>query len=178
MASAPTNPAFANAETAAIPASPASVGDSSAMTGSALDRLSGDAAAQVQRNSTQLALTPYEYGLDPGGINPQTSVPSGPTPQDQHPSAQRLNSSAWAGKTGMLNHAQAAEDNAPVWVTVPVDKVTTKGPISESSASANAVYATPKGYQPRPGNSPGSIPPVPQTGRPLHGDSGFGTAWS
>jgi len=169
--------AFASPNTAAIPASPASVGDSSAMTGSALDRLSGQAAQQVQQNSTQLALTPYEYGLDPGGINPQTSVPSGPTPQDQHPSAQRLGSSQWSGKTSLLNHAQAAEDQAPVWVTVPVDKVTTKGPISESSASAHAVYQTPSGYKSRPGNSAGSIPPYPPAGHPYHGTRGQGDAW-
>ena len=167
----PNNPAFANAQTAAIPASPASEGGG-VVTPSAFDRLGQQGSDQVAQNASQLALTPYEYGLDPGGINQQSS---NPTPQDLHPSAQRMGTSQWAGKTSQVNHAQAAEgsDNNPVWVTVPVDKVTTRGPISNS----NAVYMTPKGYTPKPGESGGSIPPVPPAGRPYHGNAGFGTAW-
>ena len=134
------------------------MGASSAVTPAALNRLELQAAQQEGTASRQLALTPYEYGLDPGGINPHTN----PTAQDKHPSAQRLASGQWAGKTGMVNHAQAAEGGAPVWVTVPVDKVTTKGAVS----SANPVYASPRGYVPRPGQSRGSIPPTIPTTRP------------
>lgn len=148
------------------------MGAGSAITPAALNRLEDQAYQQSESSARQIALTPYEYGLNPGGINPAQSL--NPTAQDQHPSAQRLASGQWHGKTGMLNHAQAAEDNAPVWVTVPVDKVQTRGPVS----TANEVYATPKGYVPRPGQSGGSIPPVHHAGRPLHGGAGFGTDWS
>lgn len=131
---------------------------SSAVSPSALYRLSGQGASEQQSGKTQLALTPYEYGLNPGGINP----PTNPTAQDMHPSAQRLASSAWAGKTGQVNNAQAAQDSAPVWVTVPVDKVTT----SAGKSQIAAVYASPTGYRSRPGDSAGSIPPVIPAGRP------------
>jgi len=157
-------PAFASPDTAAIPASPAS--DGGIMTQSAFGRLEGQATQQQIANQTQLALTPWEYGTTPGNINPQTN----PTAQDLHPSAQRLNSGQWQGKTSQLNHAQAAQDGSDVWVTVPVDKVSTRGPVSTS----NPVYASTKGYVPRPGESGGSIPPVARHGRPLQGNAGFG----
>jgi hypothetical protein len=131
---------------------------SSAVSPAALSRLSGEAASQQQSASTQIALTPYEYGTNPGGINP----PTNPTAQDQHPSAQRLATNQWAGKTDVLNHAQASTDGAEVWVTVPVDKVETKG----GSSSAVPVYATAQGYKSRPGESSGSIPPAMPVGRP------------
>lgn len=134
------------------------IDNSSAITPAALDRLSRQASQQGISANTQLALTPYEFGLDPGGINPQTN----PTAQDQHPSAQRLASPQWQGKTGQLNHAQAAQDRADVWVTVPVDKVVTAG----GNASVAPVYATPTGYASRPGESAGSIPPTVPAGRP------------
>jgi hypothetical protein len=131
---------------------------SSAVTPSAIARLENQATGQQVASSTQLALTPYEYGTAPGGINPATN----PTAQDQHPSAQRLAGTKWQGKTSTLNNAQAAEDRAPVWVTVPVDKVETKG----GSSSVAPLYATPGGYVPRPGESAGSIPPAMPAGRP------------
>lgn len=131
---------------------------SSAVSPAALDRLRGQAAGQLESSDTQLALTPYEYGNAPQGINP----PANPTHQDAHPSAQRLAAPKWDGKTSQLNHAQAAEDHAPVWVTVPVDKVVTSG----GSTSIAPVYATPTGYAARPGDSAGSIPPVVPAGRP------------
>ncbi len=130
--------------------------DTSGITQAAIDRLRGQAAQQQVANKTQLALTPYEYGDQP--INPQTN----PTPQDQHPSAQRLAAPSWKGKTSVLNHAQAAQDRADVWVTVPVDKVVSSG----GSSAVAPVYATPTGYAPRPGESVGSIPPVIPAGRP------------
>jgi hypothetical protein len=126
------------------------------VTPAALHRLAGQAASEQESGATQLALTPYEYGTQP--ITPQTN----PTAQDLHPSAQRLATSAWAGKTGLLNHAQAAQDSAPVWVTVPVDKVVTRA----GSSSVSPVYATPTGYKARPGESAGSIPPAMPAGRP------------
>jgi len=139
---------------------------SGAVTPGALSRLRGEATSQQIADSTQLAMTPYEYGLDPGAINPatpgSTAAAPPPGPQDAHPSAQRLASGQWAGKTSQLNHAQAAQDQADVWVTVPVDKVTTRGSVS----SANPVYATPRGYVPRPGESRGSIPPAIPAGHP------------
>jgi len=131
---------------------------SSAVSQAGIDRLSGQAAGQIRSADTQLALTPYEYGQAPQGINP----PANPTAQDQHPSAQRLASPAWQGKTGVLNRAQAAQDRANVWVTVPVDKVVTRG----GSSAVAPVYATPTGYVPRPGESAGSIPPVVPAGSP------------
>jgi hypothetical protein len=133
---------------------------SSAITPQALNRLEGQAAAQASSNARQLALTPYEYGLDPGGINPATA---GPTAQESHPSAQRMASGQWDGKTSQLNHAQAAQPGSQVWVTVPVDKVTTTAP---GISSATPVYASTKGYVPRPGESRGSIPPPIPTGHP------------
>jgi hypothetical protein len=131
---------------------------SSAVTPAALFRLNSEAQSQGESAATQLALTPYEYGTAPAGINP----PTNPTAQDLHPSMQRLASPQWAGKTSALNHAQAAEGGAPVWVTVPVDKVETKA----GSSAAAPVYATPKGYVARPGESAGSIPPYVPAGRP------------
>lgn len=133
-------------------------GPSSAVTQQGLNRLAGQAAGQIQSADTQLALTPYEYGTAPQDINPTPA----PTAQAQHPSAQRLASPAWQGKTGTLNHAQAAQDRADVWVTVPVDKVETKG----GSTTVSPVYATPTGYQARPGESAGSIPPAMPAGNP------------
>lgn len=124
-----------------------------------LDRFNDAASQQGIQASQQLALTPYEYGTAPGSINPQQM---NPTAQDQHPSAQRLATNKWAGKTGLLNNAQAAEDRADVYVTVPVDKVVTSG----RSAAVAPVYATPTGYVPRPGESVGSIPPPVAAGRP------------
>jgi hypothetical protein len=131
---------------------------SSAISQQGINRLEGQAAGQVVSADTQLALTPYEYGTAPGGINPHGN----PTAQDQHPSAQRLATPAWQGKTGTLNRAQAAQDRAEVWVTVPVDKVETKG----GSSTVSPVWATPTGYQPRPGESAGSIPPTVPAGNP------------
>ena len=132
---------------------------SSAVTPSALQRLMSRAAGQQVSAETQLALTPYEYGDQP--ITPQ----HGPmmTAQHAHPSAQRLASGQWGGKTSTLNHAQAAQDRADVWVTVPVDRVETRGGVTSSSP----VYATPSGYASRPGESRGSIPPPVRAGRPL-----------
>jgi len=131
---------------------------SSAITPAALYRLEGQAADQQIASSTQLALTPYEYGQAPAGINP----PANPTAQDQHPSARRLASNQWQGKTSSVNHAQAAQDRADVWVTVPVDRVVSSG----GKSSVAPVYATPTGYASRPGDSAGSIPPVVPAGRP------------
>jgi hypothetical protein len=131
---------------------------SSAISQQGINRLEGQASSQLMSADTQLALTPYEYGTAPQGIDPSTN----PTAQDQHPSAKRLAAPAWKGKTGTLNHAQAAEDRADVWVTVPVDKVETKG----GSTTVSPVYATPTGYQARPGESAGSIPPTIPAGRP------------
>jgi hypothetical protein len=129
---------------------------SSAVSQAGLYRLSGDAYRQGEADSTQLALTPYEFGRQ--AVTPQTN----PTTQDRHPSAQRLAATSWAGKTSQLNRAQAAQDGAPVWVTVPVDKVETRA----GSTATAPVYATPQGYRPRPGESAGSIPPVVPAGRP------------
>ena len=129
---------------------------SSVVTPAAIDRLSRQAASQQESASTQLALTPYEYGDQP--ITPAV----GPTAQAQHPSAQRLNTAQWEGKTGQLNHAQAAAGDSEVYVTVPVDKVVTAG----GSSKVAPVYATSKGYRPRPGESAGSIPPPHAAGRP------------
>lgn len=123
-----------------------------------INRLEGQASSQTESADTQLALTPYEYGTTPQGINP----PTNPTAQDQHPSAQRLAAPAWKGKTGQLNNAQSAQDRADIWVTVPVDKVETKG----GSSTVSPVYASPTGYQARPGESAGSIPPTIPAGRP------------
>ena len=134
---------------------------SSVVTPAALQRLSGQATAQQSANAQQLALTPYEYGTAPAGINPTTG-PSGPTAQDAHPSAQRLAAPNWQGKTGLLNNAQAAQDRADVWVTVPVDKVVSSG----GSSAIAPVYASPQGYVPRPGESTGSIPPPMPAGHP------------
>ena len=133
---------------------------SSAVSPAAIDRLSGIGAAEQNSATTQLALTPYEYGSTPSAVNP----PTNPTAQDQHPSAQRLSgaSGAWGGYTGQLNHAQAAQGDADVYVTVPVDKVSTKA----GSSTVAPVYASPTGYQPRPGESAGSIPPAIAAGRP------------
>jgi len=128
------------------------------VTPAALDRLSGQAHQQSVASSQQLALTPYEYGTAPADINP----PTGPTAQAQHPSAQRLAAPAWNGKTGVLNNAQAAQDRADVWVTVPVDKVVSSG----GSSAVAPVYATPTGYVARPGESTGSIPPPMAAGHP------------
>ena len=131
---------------------------SSVVTPAALQRLSGEATQQSLASSQQLALTPYEFGTNPAGINP----PANPTPQDAHPSATRLTARNWQGKTGLLNNAQAAQDRSDVWVTVPVDKVVSSG----GSSKVAPVYASPTGYVPRPGESTGSIPPAIPAGRP------------
>lgn len=136
------------------------LGPSGAVTPSALSRLMNTAAGQQESAATALALTPYEYGDVP--VMPQQR---GPTAQQRHPSAQRLaGGDQWAGKTSQLNNAQAAQDRANVWVTVPVDQVVTRGGVS----SVAPVYATPTGYAPRPGESRGSIPPPQPAGRPYH----------
>jgi len=131
---------------------------SSAVTPAALDRLQLQATGERESAARQLALTPYEYGDQP--IMPRAM---NPTTQDRHPSAQRLASGQWNGYSGQVNHAQAAQDSAPVWVTVPVDKVETRA----SGAAVAPVYASPTGYRPRPGESAGSIPPPVAAGRPL-----------
>ena len=120
-----------------------------------LARLDSQAASQAQSTSAAIAMTPYEYNVNPGGATGQTA-------QAAHPSAQRLATNQWQGKTDVVNHAQAAQDRADIWVTVPVDKVETKG----GSTTASPVYATPSGYQARPGESAGSIPPAMPAGRP------------
>lgn len=130
---------------------------SSAVTPAALQRLQTQGMTQDEAASTQLALTPYEYGAQP--VMP---VVANPTAQDRHPSAQRLAGGQWAGFTGQVNHAQAAQDSAPVWVTVPVDKVETRA----GSTGVAPVYATPTGYRPRPGESAGSVPPGMRAGHP------------
>jgi hypothetical protein len=130
----------------------------SAISQQGVSRLEGQASSQLESADTQLALTPYEYGTAPAGLNPSGN----PTAQDQHPSAQRLAAPAWKGKTGTLNHAQAAQDRSNIWVTVPVDKVETVG----GSTSVSPVYASPTGYQSRPGESAGSIPPAIPAGHP------------
>lgn len=122
----------------------------SAVSQQGISRLERQAAGQIESSDTQLAITPYEY------------PPGNPTAQDLHPSAQRLATPAWKGKTGTLNHAQAAEDRANVWVTVPVDKVVTQ----KGSSTVSPVYASPTGYQARPGESAGSIPPTIPAGHP------------
>jgi hypothetical protein len=123
---------------------------SDAVSPAALNRLQSQALSEHESAARQLAYAPFLGG----GQNPSA--------QDVHPSAQRLASSAWAGKTGQMNNAQAAQDRADIWVTVPVDKIITKG----NSASAVPVYASPTGYVPRPGESAGSIPPTIPTTRP------------
>lgn len=112
-----------------------------------------DRQAAAQSESSGAALASYQ---DPGLMNPTT--------QDQHPSAQRLSgaSGAYGGYTGQLNHAQAAQADSDVWVTVPVDRVITGG----GSSKVAPVYSTSKGYRSRPGDSAGSIPPTPAAGRP------------
>jgi hypothetical protein len=120
----------------------------------ALNRLAGQAASQQESADSALAMVPYEY---PGG-----APPTNPTTQDQHTSTQRLASKQWAGKTSTLNAAQAAQGDADVWVTVPVDRVITDG----TSSKVAPVYSSTKGYRSRPGESAGSIPPVPAAGRP------------
>jgi hypothetical protein len=120
------------------------------ITPAALDRLSGQAAGQ--REATAV-------GLANAG---QNRPPTNPTAQDLHPSAQRLASGQLDGKTGQLNNAQAAQPGSEVWVTVPVDKVTTSG----GSSSVTPVYASTQGYVPRPGESRGSVPPGHRAPRP------------
>jgi hypothetical protein len=120
--------------------------DGGAITASALNRLEGQSAGQLRANDVGLA--------NAGQLNP--------TAQDLHPSAQRLSSAQLDGKTSQLNNAQAAQPDSEVWVTVPVDKVTTSG----GSSSVTPVYASAKGYVPRPGESRGSVPPGPRVGRP------------
>jgi hypothetical protein len=118
-----------------------------------------EGASQGESAATQLALTPYEYGNQP--ITPQQTTPT--HHQETAPSAQRLAGPVWNGKTGTLNNAQAAQPGSQVWVTVPVDKVTTT---PQGASAATPVYASTKGYVPRPGESRGSIPPGMPVGRP------------
>lgn len=85
-----------------------------------------------------------------------------PAPQQDagqagHPAMQRLATNQWDGYTGQLNRAQAAQGNADVWVTVPVDKVEVK---PDGRGHAAPVFATTQGYRPRPGESAGSVPPT------------------
>lgn len=141
---------------ATAPSSTTTAGAGPAVSPAALSRLQAEAAGESVSAATALALTPYEYGDMP--INPQTN----PTRQDQSPSAQRLSGQQWQGYTSRLNHAQAAQDNSQVWVTVPVDKVVTSGQVT----TANPVYSSTKGYVARPGESAGSIPPAMPAGRP------------
>jgi hypothetical protein len=122
----------------------------SPITPAALRRLEGPGASQAESSTASLA----SFGLNPGGLN---AAPMGPTAQELHPSARRLDSGQWDGKTGQLNHAQAAQPGSEVWVTVPVDKITTTG----ASSSVVPVYASTQGYVPRPGESRGSLPPGP-----------------
>jgi hypothetical protein len=121
----------------------------SSITPAALRRLEGQGASQAEASTASLA---------------SLGAPMGPTAQELHPSARRLDSGQWDGKTGQLNHAQAAQPGSEVWVTVPVDKITTTG----ASSSAVPVYASTQGYVPRPGESRGSVPPGPAAavGRP------------
>ncbi len=67
---------------------------SSAISPQGINRLEGQASSQLLSADTQLAMTPYEYGTTPQGINP----PTNPTAQDRHPSAQRLAAPAWKGQ--------------------------------------------------------------------------------
>jgi hypothetical protein len=127
--------------------------DTGIVSQSAINRLESNAQGQSESASTQLALTPYEYGSQPGSINP--------TAQDQHPAARRLASPKWEGYTGTLNRAQAAQDSSNVWVTVPVDKILVTG----NKAAVAPVYASARGYRSRPGESTGSIPPTIGAGR-------------
>lgn len=90
------------------------------------------------------------------------ATPQGTPAQDLHPSMQRLSTDQWHGMTGQLNRAQAAQDQADVWVTVPVDKVVVQG---NGTGHVAPVYAAPQGRQPRPGESAGSIPPTMKAAR-------------
>jgi hypothetical protein len=127
--------------------------DDQTFTQSALNRLESQAASQGESASTALAMAPYEYESTPGTIKS--------TDQELHPSAMRLATPKWAGYTSTLNRAQASQDQADVWVTVPVDKVVA----SQGSHAIAPVYATTQGYKSRPGESTGSIPPSVGAGR-------------
>lgn len=120
----------------------------------ALSRFEYQAADEQSDARRRLALA------QPAAV--QGTVPAGLGTGAGHPSAHRLNSSAWQGFTNDLNRAQAAQADADVWVTVPVDKVT----IAPGGGHAIApVYASTKGYRPRPGESAGSVPPTVAVGR-------------
>lgn len=117
-------------------------------------RLSRKGAQQQAQANASLtgaeALAAYE------SQSPAAGYPTGPEATSKP--AVRMATPKWSGKTGVLNHAQAAQGGAgPVWVTVPVDKVVVS---SSGSAKTAPVYATPEGYQSAPGESVGSIPPV------------------
>ena len=121
----------------------------------ALNRFEYQAGQESSTARTRLAM------LQPAAVQGTVPapVPDGAAAQSAHPSMQRIASPAWQGFTGQMNRAQAAQDDADVWVTVPVDKVS----VSPGGGHAvHPVYASTKGYQPRPGESAGSIPP-PQT---------------
>ena len=115
-----------------------------------VSRVAQEGAAQSNQGAVNLAL------LEAENTQAAAGAPTSGGSQDTHPSVQRLSSPAWAGFTGQLNGAQAAAEDADVWVTVPVDKVVTT---PTGAAGIAPVYASTKGYRARPGESVGSIPP-------------------
>jgi cytoskeletal protein RodZ len=119
----------------------------------ALSRFNTSAAAEGNQAAVNLALLEAENTGAAGTTLQLTAAAM----QAQSPSMQRLTSPQWAGMTGQMNNAQQAQGGGPVWVTVPVDKVI-QAPGGGTGIAP--VYATPKGYQARPGESVGSIPPV------------------
>ena len=118
-----------------------------------LSRFNRQAAQQGSQAAVNLALLEAETTQAGAGGTPQAQA------QDGHPSVQRLAGDQWQGMTGQVNNAQAAqgaESPGSVWVTVPADRVT----VAPTGAHTVApVYATPKGYRAKPGESAGSIPP-------------------
>lgn len=129
----------------------------------ALSRFNWQAAQQGNQAATNLALLEAENTQAAGSGGTAAAA------QAAHPATQRLSTNQWAGMTGQVNHAQAAQDVSTagqVWVTVPVDKVqTTPG----GGQAAAPVYATSQGYKSKPGESTGSIPPphASAVGRPF-----------
>lgn len=126
-----------------------------------LQRLSKRGAAQQeganQALAGQEALAAYETASPAAGYG----ADQGPAGQSQ--AAQRLSSGQWAGKTGVLNNAQAAQATSePAWVTVPVDKVVVE---PDGRGHVAPVYASTKGYRGMPGQTGGSVPPMVAAGR-------------
>lgn len=126
---------------------------------SALRRLSRRGAAQQeganQALAGQEALAAYETASPAAGYQPG--------PEAASPAAQRLSTSQWQGKTGVLNNAQAAQATSePAWVTVPVDKVVVQG---DGRGHVAPVYATTKGYKGARGQTGGSVPPTVAVGK-------------